>query len=103
MFGNLLHGYRRSLAWTLDHPALIMIVFVATLGLNVLLLSVIPKGFFPQQDTGVINGGMQGQQDASFALDAQRPQAVGRCRQIRSQRAEHHGFHRRRRRHQHRE
>ena len=67
MFNNLLHGYRRSLAWTLDHPTLIMIVFVATLGLNVLLLSVVPKGFFPQQDTGVINGGMQGQQDASFA------------------------------------
>jgi multidrug efflux pump len=68
MFGNLLQGYRRSLTWTLDHPALIMIVFVATLGLNVLLLSVVPKGFFPQQDTGVISGGMQGQQDASFAL-----------------------------------
>jgi len=67
MFGNLLEGYRRSLAWTLDHPALIMIVFVATLGLNVLLISMIPKGFFPQQDTGVISGGMQGQQDASFA------------------------------------
>ena len=67
MFGNLLAGYRRSLAWTLDHPTLIMIVFVATLGLNVLLLSVVPKGFFPQQDTGIINGGMQGQQDASFA------------------------------------
>jgi multidrug efflux pump len=67
MFGGLLDGYRRSLTWTLDHPALIMIVFVATLGLNVLLISMIPKGFFPQQDTGVINGGMQGQQDASFA------------------------------------
>ena len=67
MFTNLLDGYRRSLAWTLDHPTLIMIVFVTTLGLNVLLLSVVPKGFFPQQDTGVINGGMQGQQDASFA------------------------------------
>ena len=68
MFSNLLDGHRRSLTWTLDHPALIMVVFVATLGLNVLLMSVIPKGFFPQQDTGVISGGMQGQQDASFAL-----------------------------------
>jgi multidrug efflux pump len=68
MFSNLLEGYRRSLAWTLDHPALIMIVFVATLGLNVWLMLVVPKGFFPQQDTGVISGGMQGQQDASFAL-----------------------------------
>ena len=68
MFTGLLDGYKRSLTWVLDHPALIMIVFVATLGLNVLLMSVVPKGFFPQQDTGIISGSMQGQQDASFAL-----------------------------------
>jgi multidrug efflux pump len=68
MFGHLLGGYRRSLTWVLDHPALIMIIFVLTLGLNVLLIADIPKGFFPQQDTGVISGGMQGPQDASFAL-----------------------------------
>ena len=68
MFGHLVGGYRRSLTWVLDHPALIMIIFVLTLGLNVLLIEVVPKGFFPQQDTGVITGGMQGQQDASFAL-----------------------------------
>jgi multidrug efflux pump len=68
MFGHLLGGYRRSLTWVLDHPALIMIIFVLTLGLNVQLIARIPKGFFPQQDTGVITGGMQGQQDASFAL-----------------------------------
>ena len=68
MFAGLLEGYRNSLTWVLDHPALIMIVFVATLGLNVYLMMAVPKGFFPQQDTGVISGGMQGQQDASFAL-----------------------------------
>ncbi len=68
MFGGLLQGYQRTLAWTLDHPALILIIFVATLGLNVWQLLIIPKGFFPQQDTGIISGGMQGQQDASFAL-----------------------------------
>jgi multidrug efflux pump len=68
MFAGLLSGYQRSLAWTLDHPALILIIFVATLGLNVWQLLLIPKGFFPQQDTGIISGGMQGQQDASFAL-----------------------------------
>ena len=67
MFADLLAGYRRSLTWTLDHPTLIMIIFVATLGLNVCYCQLVPKGFFPQQDTGVINGGMQGQQDASFA------------------------------------
>ena len=68
MFANLLNGYRRSLSWTLEHPALIMLVFVGTLGLNVYLMAVVPKGFFPQQDTGVVTGGMQGPQDASFAL-----------------------------------
>ena len=68
MFAGLLDGYRRSLTWVLDHPALILIVFVATLGLNVLLLAQVQKGFFPQQDTGVISGSMQGQQDSSFAL-----------------------------------
>ena len=68
MFSRLLGGYKRSLTWVLDHPALIMIVFVATLGINVLLIATIPKGFFPQQDTGIISGGMQGPQDASFAL-----------------------------------
>ncbi|MEA3180629.1 MAG: multidrug efflux pump [Gammaproteobacteria bacterium] len=68
MFGDLLGGYQHSLTWVLDHPALIMIIFVLTLGLNVFLIAGIPKGFFPQQDTGVITGGMQGQQDASFAL-----------------------------------
>jgi multidrug efflux pump len=66
MFTSLLENYRRSLAWVLDHPALIMIIFVLTLGLNVVLISTIPKGFFPQQDTGIISGGMQGSQDSSF-------------------------------------
>ncbi len=68
LFGELLDGYRRSLAWVLDHAWLVMIIFLATLGLNVLLMVIIPKGFFPQQDTGVISGGLQGPQDASFAL-----------------------------------
>jgi multidrug efflux pump len=68
VFGELLQGYRRSLAWVLDHPWLIMIVFAITLGLNVVLIGAVPKGFFPQQDTGVITGGMQGPQDASFAF-----------------------------------
>jgi multidrug efflux pump len=39
---------------------------LCTLGLNVFLIAKIPKGFFPQQDTGVIQGGMQGPQDTSF-------------------------------------
>jgi multidrug efflux pump len=65
-FSSLLDGYKRSLTWVLDHPALILIVFVLTLALNVFLMEKIPKGFFPLQDTGVIQGGMQGPQDSSF-------------------------------------
>jgi multidrug efflux pump len=66
IFDSVLNGYRRSLNWVLDHPTLILVCFVLTLGLNVLLIAKIPKGFFPQQDTGVIQGGMQGPQDTSF-------------------------------------
>ena len=66
IFDAILNGYRRTLNWTLDHPALILLVFVGTVAFNVYLISVIPTGFFPQQDTGVATGGMQGPQDTSF-------------------------------------
>jgi multidrug efflux pump len=66
MFNGALRGYRKSLTWVLDHPALMLLVFVATLALNVYLILTAPTGFFPQQDTGVIMGGMQGPQDSSF-------------------------------------
>ena len=66
IFNKILRGYRNSLAWVLDHPALVLIVFVCTLILNVFLILAVPKGFFPTQDTGVMAGGMQGPQDTSF-------------------------------------
>jgi multidrug efflux pump len=65
-FNSLLNGYRRSLTWVLDHPGLMLLVFLATLILNVYLVMTAPTGFFPQQDTGVVSGGMQGPQDTSF-------------------------------------
>jgi multidrug efflux pump len=65
-FDAILNGYRRSLTWVLDHPALMLIVFLITVGLNVFLFFKVPTGFFPQQDTGVMSGGMQGPQDTSF-------------------------------------
>jgi multidrug efflux pump len=65
-FNAVLDGYRRSLTWVLDHSALTLAVFLFTLGLNVYLIGKIPKGFFPQQDTGTVSGGMQGPQDTSF-------------------------------------
>ena len=66
MFDGLLSGYRKSLIWVLDHPALVLLVFLGTLALNVFLLIKVPKGFFPQQDIGTAQGGMQGPQDSSF-------------------------------------
>jgi multidrug efflux pump len=76
-FDFILARYRRSLSWVLDHPALMLIVFVLTIALNFFLLSRVPTGFFPQQDNGVIGGGMQGPQDASFySMKAAVQQAV---------------------------
>jgi multidrug efflux pump len=76
-FNRLLSGYQSSLAWVLDHPALILIIFVCTLALNVFLIDKIPKGFFPIEDTGVLMGGMRGPQSSSFyAMEAALKQAV---------------------------
>jgi len=65
-FNGMLSIYRASLHWALDNPLLIWVVLVLTIVLNVIVIVRIPKGFFPQQDTGVIFGGLQGPQDASF-------------------------------------
>jgi multidrug efflux pump len=59
-------GYGRSLNWSLAHPRLILTILLATIALNVYLYTIIPKGFFPQQDTGRIIGGIQADQSISF-------------------------------------
>jgi multidrug efflux pump len=64
---NWLHdGYRHSLDWVLGHQPLVLVITLLTITLNIYLYYVIPKGFFPQQDTGRISGSMLGQQDVSF-------------------------------------
>ena len=63
---GLLWTYRHSLLWALDNPLLMLIVLGLTIALNVVVIVKIPKGFFPLQDTGGIQGGVQGPQDASF-------------------------------------
>jgi multidrug efflux pump len=68
VFAGLLAFYRRSLTWVLAHPALMVIALMATIAVNLLLIVRMPKGFFPQQDTGALVGGLQGPQDASFAV-----------------------------------
>ncbi|HUN84685.1 MAG TPA: efflux RND transporter permease subunit [Terracidiphilus sp.] len=65
-FNGLLSVYRHSLKWVLDNPALTLIVLALTVALNVVVITRIPKGFFPTQDTGAAVGMVQGPQDASF-------------------------------------
>ncbi len=67
-FDWMLNGYRRTLAWVIENPGPIMMALILTVALNVVLVAKIPKGFFPEQDTGVVFGGVQGPQDASFAV-----------------------------------
>jgi multidrug efflux pump len=65
-FDWILSLYRRSLHWVLENPGLTLTVLFLTIALNVALVIKIPKGFFPQQDTGSLAGGVQGPQDSSF-------------------------------------
>jgi multidrug efflux pump len=65
-FDWILRLYRRSLHWVLDHPGLTLTVLMLTIALNVAIAIKIPKGFFPQQDTGSLGGAIRGPQDASF-------------------------------------
>src|ERR1700744_116911 len=77
-FDVMLHGYRRSLEWVLQNPGLVLVILIMVVALNVVLIIKIPKGFFPQQDTGAIVGGVQGPQDASFPVMDQSIQALVR-------------------------
>jgi multidrug efflux pump len=67
-YERVLCGYERSLAWSLRHGRLVMGSLIVTIALNVLLIVVIPKGFFPQEDTGLITGGIVADQSISFQL-----------------------------------
>ena len=64
--------YGRTLAWTLDHNWLVLTVLAAIVALNVVLLSVIPKGFFPIEDTGRMIGSLQADQSVSFQSMSQK-------------------------------
>jgi multidrug efflux pump len=69
-FNWILGLYESSLTWVLDHAPWTLGVLVVTIGVNVFLLIIVPKGFFPLQDNGIIQGGIRGQQDISFqAMD----------------------------------
>ncbi|MFZ9178472.1 MAG: efflux RND transporter permease subunit [Limnohabitans sp.] len=64
--------YRRSLAWSLRHGPVLWLILLAVIALNVTLYRSIPKGFFPQQDTGRIFGSIRADQSSSFQAMQQR-------------------------------
>ncbi len=66
-FDAMLGGYRRGLHLVLDHQFITLLVFIATVVATGVLFVLIPKGFFPEQDTGFISGFAESAQDASFA------------------------------------
>jgi multidrug efflux pump len=75
-FERLTGEYDRGLRWVLDHQNVTLAVAVATLGLTVLFYVVIPKGFFPVQDTGLIQGITEASPDVSMAAMAERQEAL---------------------------
>jgi len=69
-FTWVVNTYGRTLSGVLRHPAITLLVLLITMGLNVYLYIHVPKGFFPQQDTGRLGGSIQADQDTSFhAMD----------------------------------
>ncbi len=76
-FDFILRMYRGSLGWVLRHQFVTLAITVMTAGLSVYLYIIVPKGFFPQQDSGRMGGGVQAEQDISFpALKAKITQFV---------------------------
>ena len=71
-FGALLRRYDLSLQWALKHSRWMMVLLLVTLCLNVYLFIIVPKGFFPEQDTGRLIGGMRADQSISFQLMQQK-------------------------------
>ena len=86
-----------GLRWVLSHQPLMLAVTIAAICLSVYLYIIVPKGFFPQQDTGRLNGAIIGAQDISFPAMRDKVEAVREDHQERPGRAQRDGIHRRRR------
>jgi multidrug efflux pump len=71
-FDRVLAGYERSLSWALRHSRLVLLIFIGAIVLNGFLFYVVPKGFFPEQDTGRLIGSLQADQSVSFQLMTQK-------------------------------
>ncbi len=77
-FDAVIARYGQMLTWVLDRQGLTLLVAIGTLGLAVVLYVFVPKGFFPQQDTGVIQGISQAPQSVSFAAMAERQELLAK-------------------------
>ncbi len=75
VMATLIGFYERTLRWVLRHPAITLLVLTCTIGLNIYLYAIIPKGFFPQQDIGMLQGGIQADQSISFTAMSQKVDA----------------------------
>jgi multidrug efflux pump len=75
-FAAVVEWYGRKLTWVLDHQRLTMYVATATVVLTAILYILIPKGFFPEQDTGLIQGVSEASESVSYASMADRQQAL---------------------------
>jgi HAE1 family hydrophobic/amphiphilic exporter-1 len=76
-FARLEHGYERGLDTVLRHRFITLLVFFGTLAATIYLFTQIPKGFFPQQDTGFLQGTSEAAQDISFQDMLRRQEALG--------------------------
>jgi HAE1 family hydrophobic/amphiphilic exporter-1 len=77
-FEAMLHGYERGLDLALRWRFATLMVFFASLALSIYLFVIIPKGFFPQQDNGLITATAEASQDVSFGTMKQRVEALGK-------------------------
>jgi len=68
LFQRAQDGYARSLAVALDHCWLVLLVLIGAIALNIWLITIIPKGFFPEEDTGRLTGSLQADQSISFQM-----------------------------------
>src|SRR5258708_32157541 len=78
IFEGMLGAYDVGLRWVLRHQAITLAATLATLGATVYLYVITPKGFFPQEDTGLIQAVAEGAPDISFAAMSDRIRALGR-------------------------
>ena len=67
LFSGVINQYARSLDWALAHKRSMMLILAAVVGFNIYLFIHVPKGFFPQQDAGQLNGGLRADQSISFS------------------------------------